>query len=175
MQDKLQPVTVQVFYKAYKTVDVIETWTVISHQEKKAITLKRFDSGHLTLRQGDVWLTHLHGDWAAEANVVQEPLTLGCKVIRNTDGARNCPSGCSRGDALARRSAAGEQRTYHRCRPLLERQLRDTHQHHRQELAPPLCRHRPAGFRVCAGAQAGVRDTTPGTDLQRRRHEWRQP
>ena len=89
LKDKLQPVSVRLCYKAYRTVDVIETWTEITNGEKKAITLKRFDSGHLTLRQGDVWLTHLHGDWAAEANVVQEPLTLGCKVIRNTDGARN--------------------------------------------------------------------------------------
>lgn len=89
MSDKLQPLTVRLFYKAYKDVDVIETWTEIVNGEKKPITLKRFDSGHLTLRQGDVWLTHLHGDWAAEANVVQEPLTLGCKVVRNTDGARN--------------------------------------------------------------------------------------
>lgn len=89
LSDKLQPVSVRLFYKAYKQIDVIETWTEITNGEKRAITLKRFDSGHLTLRQGDVWLTHLHGDWAAEANVVDEPLTPGCKVIRNTDGARN--------------------------------------------------------------------------------------
>ena len=62
MTDKLLPVTVKVFYKAYRNVDVIETWTEISHKEKRAITLKRFDSGHLTLRQGDVWISHLHGN-----------------------------------------------------------------------------------------------------------------
>lgn len=89
MKDKLMPVTVKVYYKAYKNVDVIETWTEIVHQEKKAITLKRFDSGHLTLRQGDVWITHLHGNWAAEAEPTMEPLTLGMKTIRNSDGARN--------------------------------------------------------------------------------------
>jgi len=89
MQDKLMPVTVKVFYKAYKQVDIIETWTEISHQEKKAITLKRFDSGHLTLRQGDVWLTHLHGNWASETGPVMEPVTQGMKTISNTDGARN--------------------------------------------------------------------------------------
>jgi alpha-galactosidase len=89
MKDKLQPVTVRLFYKAYKNVDVIETWTEIEHQEKKAITLKRYDSGHLTLRRADVWLTHLHGDWAAETDITQEPLTRGLQVIRNSDGARN--------------------------------------------------------------------------------------
>ena len=89
MKDKLLPVTVKLFYKAYKQVDVIEAWTQISHQEKKAVTLKRFDSGHLTLRQGDVWITHLHGNWGAEAEPTTEPLTMGLKTIRNSDGARN--------------------------------------------------------------------------------------
>lgn len=89
MQDKLLPVTVKVFYKAYKNVDIIETWTEISHAEKKTVTLKRYDSGHLVVRRGDVWLTHMHGDWAAEAAITQEPLTPGLLVIRNTDGARN--------------------------------------------------------------------------------------
>ncbi len=89
MKDKLHPVTVRLCYKAYTTVDVIETWTEIAHKEKRAVTLKRFDSGQLTLRRGNVWLTHMHGNWAAEAVPTQEPLTPGLKVIRNTDGARN--------------------------------------------------------------------------------------
>ena len=89
MQDKLQPVTVKVFYKAYDGVDIIETWTEIVNAEKKAITLKRYDSGHLVMRQGDVWITHMHGNWAAEAEPTSEPLTGGVKTIRNTDGTRN--------------------------------------------------------------------------------------
>ena len=89
MKDKLMPVTVKICYKAYQTVDIIETWTEITNGEKQPITLKRFDSGHLTLRRGDVWLTHLHGDWAAETDVTQEPLTRGLQTIRNSDGARN--------------------------------------------------------------------------------------
>jgi len=89
MQDKLLPVTVKLYYKANQKVDIIETWTEITHQEKKAVTLKRYDSGHLVIRRGDVWLTHLHGDWCAETAITQEPLTAGLQVIRNTDGARN--------------------------------------------------------------------------------------
>ena len=45
MTDKQYPVTVKVFYKTYTSCDVIETWTEISHKEKKAIRLQRFDSG----------------------------------------------------------------------------------------------------------------------------------
>lgn len=89
MKDKKLPVTVKVYYKAWQNVDIIETWTEIQNGEKKSIRLKRYDSGHLTLRRGDVWLTHLHGTWAAETVPTEEPLTPGVQVIRNTDGARN--------------------------------------------------------------------------------------
>lgn len=89
MKDKVQPFEVRLCYKAYTTVDMIETWTEITHHEKRAVTLKRFDSEHMGLRRGDVWITHLHGNWAAEATPTMEPLTPGMKVVRNTDGARN--------------------------------------------------------------------------------------
>jgi len=90
LRDQLRPVTVRICYKAWHDVDIIETWTEIEHHEKQPIVLKRFDSGYLHFGEGEqVWLTHLHGDWAAEAVVTNEPLTRGVKVIRNTDGARN--------------------------------------------------------------------------------------
>ena len=87
--DSKQPFTVRIFYKAWKHVDIIETWTEIEHHEKKPVILRRYDSGYLPLPQGDIWITHLHGNWAAEAIPVTERLTRGEKVIRNTDGARN--------------------------------------------------------------------------------------
>ena len=89
MTDKKYPVTLKIFYKAYNNLDMIETWTEIQHSEKKAITLKRYDSGHLVMRQGNVWFTHMHGDWSAETWPVEEPLTVGEQIIRNSDGARN--------------------------------------------------------------------------------------
>lgn len=89
LADKLQPVTVRIFYKAWHNVDIIETWTEIEHREKKPVVLKRFDSGTLPIPNGDNWLLHLHGDWAAEATPTVEPITRGVKTIRNTDGARN--------------------------------------------------------------------------------------
>ena len=89
MTDKQYPVTVKLFYKAYSTVDMIETWTEISHREKRALRLKRFDSGHLAIPQGNVWMTHFHGDWSAEFYPVTEPVTAGVKTVRNSDGTRN--------------------------------------------------------------------------------------
>ena len=89
MTDKKYPVTVKVFYKAYSTVDMIETWTEISHREKKAITLKRYDSGHLAIPQGNLYMIHMHGNWSAETTPTVEPVNPGLKIVRNSDGARN--------------------------------------------------------------------------------------
>lgn len=89
MTDKQYPVTVKVFYKTYTSCDVIETWTEISHKEKKAIRLQRFDSGHLAFPQGNAWMMHFHGDWGAEFYPTTEPITAGLKTIRNSDGDRN--------------------------------------------------------------------------------------
>ena len=89
MTDKKYPVTVKVFYKSYSSCDIIETWTEISHREKKAIRLQRFDSGHLAFPQGNAWMMHFHGDWSAEFYPTTEPITQGLKTIRNSDGDRN--------------------------------------------------------------------------------------
>ncbi len=89
MTDKKYPVTLKIFYKAYSTVDMIETWTEITHQEKKAITLKRYDSGHLAIPQGNLYMVHMHGNWSAETYPTCEPINPGLKIVRNSDGVRN--------------------------------------------------------------------------------------
>lgn len=89
LKDVLQPFSVKVHYRAWRNVDIIETWTEISHTEKKPVRLQRFDSGYLPLGTGDLHLLHLHGDWAAEGVPTVESLTRGVKTLRNTDGARN--------------------------------------------------------------------------------------
>lgn len=89
LKDTVYPFYVTVCYRAYQDVDMIETWTEIENLEKKPVTLTRFDSGYLPIRVGDVWLSHLHGTWAAEGLLVQEPLDRGMRIIKNKDGARN--------------------------------------------------------------------------------------
>ena len=89
LKDTVYPFYVTVCYRAYQDVDMIETWTEIENLEKKPVTLTRFDSGYLPIRVGDVWVSHLHGTWAAEGNLVQEPLERGMMVIKNKDGTRN--------------------------------------------------------------------------------------
>lgn len=89
LKDKVYPFYVKMYYKAYQDVDIIETWTEISHEEKKNVTLNQFASAYLPIRKGNVWLSSLYGAWANEARLVQEPLEPGMKVIKNKDGVRN--------------------------------------------------------------------------------------
>ena len=89
MKDKVYPLRVNVCYKTYADADVIETWTEISHDERGTVVLNQFASGYLPIRRGTVWLSSLYGAWANEAQVAQEPLEPGMKVIKNKDGLRN--------------------------------------------------------------------------------------
>jgi alpha-galactosidase len=89
MKDKVYPFYVTLCYRSFKDADIIEMWSEISNKEKKDVTLKRFVSGYLPVREGNVWLTHFHGGWANELRLFEEPLTGGVKEIRNRDGVRN--------------------------------------------------------------------------------------
>lgn len=89
LKDIYYPLYVDVCYKAYNDVDVIETWTEIKNGEKKSVTLNRFDSAVLPVRRGDVWVSHLYGAWANEGQLSEEPLKPGMMVIENRDGTRN--------------------------------------------------------------------------------------
>lgn len=89
MRDKVHKVEVDLCYKAYSNCDVIETWTVIRNLEKKPIVLNKYASGFLPVRRGDVWVSHQHGVWAAEAYVYEEPLTMGCFEVHDMNGSKN--------------------------------------------------------------------------------------
>lgn len=89
LKDKVYPFYVKVCYKAYQDADIIETWTEISHKEKKSVLLNQFASAYLPIRRGNVWLSSLYGAWANEGRIAQEPLEPGMKVIKNKDGVRN--------------------------------------------------------------------------------------
>ena len=89
MQDPSYPLQVTVNYLTRPGYDVIETWADITNNGKKPVTLNRFMSGYLPIRYGDVWMSSLYGSWANEANLTEEPLTHGVKMIKNKDGLRN--------------------------------------------------------------------------------------
>ena len=89
LRDPVYPTTVNLYYKAYTDEDIIETWTDVTNGEKQTVTLTTFASAMLPIRRGNVWMSHFYGSWANEAQLVEEPLTPGQKVIVNKDGTRN--------------------------------------------------------------------------------------
>ena len=89
LKDAVYPVRVDLCYRAYKDVDLIEAWSEITNGEKGTVTLTTFASAMLPIRRGNVWMSHLSGTWASEGYVNNELLTPGEFVIRNTDGTRN--------------------------------------------------------------------------------------
>jgi alpha-galactosidase len=88
-KDAVYPINVDIKYRAYKDVDMIETWTEITNNEKGTVTLTMFASACLPIRRGEVWISHLHGSWANEGRVTEERLEPGQKIIKNKDGGRN--------------------------------------------------------------------------------------
>ena len=89
LKDPQYPINVDVKYRAYNDVDMIETWTEIVNNEKGTVTLTTFASGCLPIRRGDVWASHLWGSWANEGRLTEEPLEPGQLIIKNKDGVRN--------------------------------------------------------------------------------------
>ena len=73
LKDKHYPVTVRLHYLPVKGSDIIEMWATVTNNGKKDVTIRRIDSGFLPIRRGDAWVTHLHGAWTAETQMVKIP------------------------------------------------------------------------------------------------------
>ncbi len=89
LKDPVYNIKVDLKYRAYNDVDMIEAWTEILNGEKGTVTLTTFASAMLPIRRGDIWMSHLSGTWAAEGQLSHEKLQPGEFVIRNNDGTRN--------------------------------------------------------------------------------------
>lgn len=83
------PLKVKLYFKAYTQQNVIEQWTEISHEEKKAIVLYDYASSHLSFSEPSYYLTQFFGNWADEMNMSEVPLTRGQKVLDSKLGVRS--------------------------------------------------------------------------------------
>ena len=86
--DDKYPVTVKLHYVTYPAEDIIKTYTEISHKEKKPVVLHQYASSMLHLNRAKYYLTEFAGDWAHEANISDQPLEFGKKVLDTKLGAR---------------------------------------------------------------------------------------
>lgn len=72
----------------YAKENIIKTFTEISHKEKKPVVLHEYASSMLHLDRSKYFLTEFAGDWAHEANMIEQPLTFGKKVLDTKLGTR---------------------------------------------------------------------------------------
>ena len=88
LKDEVYPVSVKLCFRAFYNEDIIESWTEISHSEKKPVTLSNFASSMLQFSGREYWLTQFHGDWAKEMMMQESQLTSGIKIIDSKLGSR---------------------------------------------------------------------------------------
>lgn len=88
LRDEVYPVELKLIYTAYSAEDVITCRTVISHGEKKPVTLYNYASSMLRLRAGSYWLTEFSGNWIDEAGMTGQPLAFGKKILDTNLGTR---------------------------------------------------------------------------------------
>ncbi|MBN2514049.1 MAG: alpha-galactosidase [Sedimentisphaerales bacterium] len=88
LKDSRYPFYVTLCFRAYRQQDVIEQWAEIRHQENGPVTLYRYASSSPVVEAKNYWLTHFHGDWAQEAQWIEEPLTSGMKILDSKIGVR---------------------------------------------------------------------------------------
>lgn len=88
LKDPQYPVFVTLHYKIFYKENVIESWTEIVHQEKKAVLLYNYASSALHLDADKYWLTQFDSDVVEEMRMEESQLTRGSKVIDSKLGVR---------------------------------------------------------------------------------------
>ncbi|HMR83451.1 MAG TPA: alpha-galactosidase [Niabella sp.] len=88
LKDPVYPVTVKLFYKAWKNEDVIEQWSSIQHQEKGNLQLNKYASANLYFFNRDYFLTSYNGVWARELQPEHTQLKQGMHTIQSRLGTR---------------------------------------------------------------------------------------
>ena len=88
LKDPDYPVVVVLHFTAYDNEDVIKAWTEVRHREKKPVMLTQYASSLLHFNADEYWLTQFYGDWAREANMLEEKLTNGIKTLESKLGTR---------------------------------------------------------------------------------------
>jgi alpha-galactosidase len=88
LKDPAYPFFVTLCFKAYRSTDVIEQWTEIHHDEPSPVVLARFASSAPVVKSENYWLTQFQGNYMREAELVEERLTPGIKVLDSKIGVR---------------------------------------------------------------------------------------
>lgn len=89
LEDDVYPVSVKLYYKTYAKENIIKSWTEIVHKQKKPVYISRYASSMLYFNAKNYYLTEFGGDWAKEAQMSNQVLRFGKKVIDTKLGSRS--------------------------------------------------------------------------------------
>lgn len=88
LSDPLYDVTVTVKFTAYKAEDVITQSVSVTNNLNAPITVETIASSYLPLQADSYYLTHFHGAWATEMQLMQEKLLPGVKSVESRRGVQ---------------------------------------------------------------------------------------
>lgn len=88
LKDKVYPVNVTLHYMAFANENVIKTWSVITHNQKKPVSLWRYASSMLYFESPRYFLTEYASDWAREGQMSTTELNFGKKTVESKLGSR---------------------------------------------------------------------------------------
>jgi alpha-galactosidase len=88
LKDPVYPFEVTLFYKVWKKENVIEQWTEIKHNEKKAILLQKYASANLFFGGKNFYLTSFQGEYLKEMQPVETKLVQGIRSLDTKLGTR---------------------------------------------------------------------------------------
>ncbi|CAN1564493.1 GalA Alpha-galactosidase [Fimbriimonadaceae bacterium] len=89
LEDEVYPLNVELHFLSHPELNIIESWTQVVHREPRAIRLEIIASSSLDLGSSELHLTQFSGDWANEANMIEEKLTPGIKILDSKLGVRS--------------------------------------------------------------------------------------
>jgi len=88
LKDKHYPFYVNLIYKTYFNEDVVEVSSQIYHEENRPVMLYSFASAYLSCLANEYWITHLHGAWGDECNIVENQLKRGMYSLDSKNGVQ---------------------------------------------------------------------------------------
>ena len=90
LKDPVYPFEVTLFYKIWAKENVIEQWTEIKHNEKKAVLLQKFASANLYFTNKDFYLTSFQGQYVKEMQPIESKLLQGIRTVDSKLGQERC-------------------------------------------------------------------------------------
>jgi alpha-galactosidase len=84
LRDAFYPFTLDLHYRIYEGLDLVERWAVVTNTGEQPVTIERIFSAGWHLPRGEQYrLAHLSGRWLDEFHLQHDLLTPGVKVLES--------------------------------------------------------------------------------------------